>query len=203
MLELFVVGTAWFWILIGIEVIVLFFCTAKELAGLALVSILAVLLALHFMGNVDVVGPVVNNPGTVALLIASYFLTGTIWSVCKWWFYVKERSRKYSSFRRRFLKNNQANETGEIPDGLKTKLKEEFQRQFGWDSAFKPRASEQKGRILFWMTWWPFSLTWTLINDPITRTFTAIYNGIAGLLQKISDSAFKEFDNDMPNHPSR
>jgi hypothetical protein len=196
MLELFVVGTIGFWILVSLEILLLFFCTAKELGGLAFVSILAVLLGLNYFGNVDIIGAFGNHPGLAALLIVSYFASGTIWAVCKWWFFVQERRRKYAAMRQRFMEAKKLPIDSEIPEDMKEKFLEHCRNHFGYSSA-KPNVGEYKGKILFWMTYWPISLCLTILDDPIRRLFAQIYRIISATLQRISDSAFREFEKDL------
>jgi hypothetical protein len=44
-----------------------------------------------------------------------------------------------------------------------------------------------------WMSFWPMSLLWTLLNDPIRKLFTEIYTRISGTLQKIADREYEKF----------
>ena len=53
-----------------------------------------------------------------------------------------------------------------------------------------PEASKYKSTILRWMTYWPFSMLWTLIHDPVRRAFRWIYGRVATILQAMSDKVF-------------
>jgi hypothetical protein len=65
-----------------------------------------------------------------------------------------------------------------------------------------PQAKNEKARITRWMSFWPMSALWTLINDPIRRAFEEIYHLISKALQEISDAAFADVvklgDQDIP-----
>jgi uncharacterized membrane protein (DUF485 family) len=63
---------------------------------------------------------------------------------------------------------------------------------------FPPSADKNKGRIIFWMSYWPFSGVWTLINDPITR----LYRRLGALFQKISHSMFAKYKADLADDPA-
>jgi hypothetical protein len=63
----------------------------------------------------------------------------------------------------------------------------------GIRGSIPPTAAENRARIVAWMTFWPASMTWTLINDPVRRFFAAAYDAIVGLLQGISNRAFRDF----------
>jgi hypothetical protein len=63
---------------------------------------------------------------------------------------------------------------------------------------FKPDPRHHKGQILMWMTYWPWSFVWTMINDPIKKAFKAIYYRIVDSLKSISESSFKDAEADLP-----
>ena len=52
-------------------------------------------------------------------------------------------------------------------------------------------------RIMMWMTWWPWSALWTLINDPIKRAFLALFQALKARFQKMSEYAFRNIDDDL------
>jgi len=58
----------------------------------------------------------------------------------------------------------------------------------------KPTPDKFKARITAWIVYWPPSLFWTLLNDPLRRIGRMIYEGVADILKKISDSAWKDED---------
>lgn len=64
---------------------------------------------------------------------------------------------------------------------------------YSYDKA-KFSAKQNKERIMNWMMYWPFSGLWTLINDPIKKSFQRIFKGLENRFQKISDNITKEFD---------
>lgn len=58
------------------------------------------------------------------------------------------------------------------------------------DQLTQPSLNDHKSTILTWMTFWPASLLWTLLNDPIRAAFRHIYISLSRTLQAISDHAF-------------
>jgi len=56
----------------------------------------------------------------------------------------------------------------------------------------KPTPDKFKARITAWIVYWPPSLFWTLLNDPLRRIGRMIYEGVANILKKTSDSAWKD-----------
>lgn len=63
-------------------------------------------------------------------------------------------------------------------------------RQYGSESLIAPTVDSHSTRIIGWMMYWPFSLIWTLINDPIRWLFTFVYNESKAVFQKISDNIY-------------
>jgi len=61
----------------------------------------------------------------------------------------------------------------------------------------KPLVSRNKGRIVAWMTYWPWSGLWTLINDPVRRTFRFLYRRISTTLQRMSDKMFADIESEL------
>lgn len=54
-----------------------------------------------------------------------------------------------------------------------------------------PQANNHKALITTWITHWPVSLVWTLINDPIKKLINHIFESIKSVFQKISDKVFE------------
>jgi energy-coupling factor transporter transmembrane protein EcfT len=53
-----------------------------------------------------------------------------------------------------------------------------------------PQVSDYKSDILFWLSYWPFSILGYMLNDFVRKVFNSIYNEIADKLQGISDRVF-------------
>lgn len=64
-------------------------------------------------------------------------------------------------------------------------------------TGIQPKTSENKLRIIFWMSYWPFSGIWTLINDPITRFYNFLYRRLGAAFDKMSDHMFKQLKDDL------
>jgi len=66
-----------------------------------------------------------------------------------------------------------------------------------------PLVRNHKGRIIAWMSYWPWSLFWTILNDPIRRLFRRIYYKIKSFLQGISEKVFKDINEELAEpHPA-
>jgi hypothetical protein len=202
--EIFIIGTFWFWALIVLSACALFALIEYERVGWATITILFVLALLHFFGDFSVISHIKANPGTFALLVLGYFAVGTVWAIIKWWFFVKRLRRKYDEAKAEFLEKNGV-QGMDIPSELKAKWLEQTrfltEGRHGIHVAERPRARRHKGRILCWMTYWPWSAVWTIIDDPIKRIFREIYHYIQGLLQRIADRAYQGVEDDLTPPP--
>jgi hypothetical protein len=61
----------------------------------------------------------------------------------------------------------------------------------------KPLARQNKKRIITWMVYWPFSMVWTVLDEP----WRLIYEAMARLFQRISDRVWRDLDNDIKTEP--
>jgi hypothetical protein len=150
----------------------------------------------HGWTPVNIVGYVKTHPSDIAVGAIVYFLIGTIWSFIKWWSFVKHERRRYDEVFNSFIEDH-----ADLKDVPQSKWSEDAKRQLASAIASKssydnqirvrPQVENFKEEILLWIGFWPFSAAWTIIDDPIRRICTGIYNVIGKRLQAISDSAWK------------
>lgn len=196
--EVFALGTFWFWVLLAVETVVIICLIEWGKGTFATLSLVATLLLLHFLGGVNLAGYVLEHPITVLTIALGYFAAGTVWAITKWWFHVHEQRARYDEARQQFSQLHGL--AGSIPDKLRPQWVEflEVQGSGRHRIEVRPRAREHKARILTWMTYWPWSLTWTVLNDPVRKAFLYIYRQIQDHLQEISDRAFRGVEDDFP-----
>ena len=79
-------------------------------------------------------------------------------------------------------------------------MKDFLNRQLGhsWSKKYPPQISDHKGDYIRWLSYWPFSLLYTLTHDFIRRIARAFYNAISKYLQSISDWVFSHAKVDIP-----
>jgi hypothetical protein len=164
MLEIFALWTIWFWVLSLAGFILVTAFVENGYPGRATFSVLVFFTIMYFLGGLNALSWLYNNPGTFFGYLLLYFVVGTIYCVVKWYF---------------FLLN--------IRDGSSN---EYFAGQ--WHSGNPPSPFYFKSRLVGWIIYWPFSGLWTIINDPVRRIAQGIYSHIETLLQKISNSVFKD-----------
>lgn len=179
-------GTLWFWILFAVATILIIFFLEKALndeyhdtgGGVpSTIIILSCITLYYFFGSkqdvYDFLAYMRDYPWFTLGRIVAYVGIGIIWSIFKWYF---------------FLQNKKYHLTKKIEDlgGVDLTTHEISESDI-------PQAKRNKARIISWMSYWPFSMIWTLINEPVKKMFRFIYTKIEGIFQKMSDSAFKDF----------
>jgi hypothetical protein len=127
-----------------------------------------------------------------------YFVIGTMWGICKWFFYVRHCRELYDEVKLEFFEKNNVTLkiTDPVPDELKTKWVDHI-RFIKRDIDYAPKIKDHKMRLYVWIVYWFWSMIWTIINDPIKKIFKNIYKKIAKFLQSISDKYFDDTKNDF------
>lgn len=198
--EIFLLWTFWFWLLVAAEVSLLFVSTVWEKGWLAWASLAVFLAAIQLFGDVNVLAYLWHNPWQVVMGLAIYLMGGGIYVFPKWYLYVTDHKRKYLDLRDHFLAGKGCKDLSKVPDEYLEEWQTEWARSAG-DVEFRPLARNHKTRIMDWMILWPFNFLWTLLNDPIRRFFRHVYYQIAEALQRISDKVFADVVNDLERKP--
>jgi hypothetical protein len=168
-------GTLWFWVTFVVLSIAIIYFLEDSLSnvrdegggGLATLAVVAFALLYYWFGSKeDVINILVyirDNP----IKIFSYFLTyvgvGIIWAFVKWYFFLHSRYEKSKE------EMKYSNRTLEIPT-----------------------ARDNKFRIMSWMYYWPFSGLWTLINEPLKKSFRYVFTKISNTFDRISKHMFSD-----------
>lgn len=193
---LFAFGTIWFWTLIAIASFVLMATIEHEKGWLATFTIIGTLLLVHYGMDKQLFGSMFAHPLITGSCVLGYFLVGAAWGVVKWWFFVKSQREAYDEARKLFAEHRS-----------KPKVQPPERDWNYYTSAggycgiyfnYKPKPKDFKSRIMMWMTYWPWSMVWTVINDPIRKAFRAIFTYVSSTLNRISESGFSDTENDFP-----
>lgn len=175
----FLIGTLWFWILFGVaSCLIIFFLEDalrynRDIGGgtKSTLVILGALTLYYFLGSrqdvIDLFTFVKDHPFLTLGRIGIYIGVGVVWSFFKWYFYLTN-----------------------VKEKLLYKYNNDLSKVYDYEI---PVASSNKSRIITWMSYWPFSALWTLINEPFKKTFKFIYSKIEGIFQAMSDRIFKDF----------
>ena len=108
---------------------------------------------------------------TIALVLASYAVIGVIWSTYKWYRYVNKKAALYHENYGNVLSRHET-------DLLKSEIK----------------VSYHKSRLIGWIAFWPWSLSWALTGD----FFNMLYDSMVHVYQGIADRALGGFTVEEP-----
>jgi hypothetical protein len=100
---------------------------------------------------------------------AGYFLSGALWSVIKWYFEETARVRT-------------------------RRLEWELAPRGTWEQyrdKYRTTVSGYRTEFMAWVAFWPFSLVYTLLNDPFRRLCRRIVDELTGVYQRITDYAWR------------
>lgn len=175
-------GSALFWTLLFVETCFMFWCVddgtlddADFDGALPTVSLIALLILLQEFSNVKPFTYLWTHRATAALFAVGYLVVGALWSVAKWWFV---ETATFAAFKRSYAMRH--GDRG--PDAWKIAVaKEREQRSTG----------AQRARALAWIAYWPWSMAWTLANDPLKRAARRIYDALQGTYQRITDRVWR------------
>lgn len=118
-----------------------------------------------------------EHPWQAVLYVAGYFVAGAIWSVAKWYFAESERVRQV---RERYADHvKQSNHVMSWPEYAATR---------------KTDPSAHTREIKWWIAFWPLSMLWTLLNDPLRRAARRIAYELRGVYQRITDRVWHDAD---------
>lgn len=176
--------------------------TEVEHFGWATVILLASVAAAQFFGLVNILAFVKDN--TVASLgyVGLYVVGGVAWSFVKWFSYLRNYRDQFRDYKTKFLTGQGLPLTTSIvePTLLKT-FKDWLGSDYHWrrgdvnllglQNLERPRARNNKGRIVAWCSYWPLSAIGTVLNDPVRRFFTWLFNAFSSLYQRMSDYVFR------------
>ncbi len=185
-----------FWAILGVIIIAAIVSVESERFVITTpVVVVGVALLVWLSGQP--VGPVFawlrDNLGTVLFYAAVYLAVGVLYGVARYALFLRRIRDRFTAWTRDrkilagAITQSQANEFKNLA-GLKN---------------FPIKISDSRKRILFWMVYWPLSMPWTVINEPVKRFFDFAYYRVAGMLQRLSDRMFSDVTivNDPPKEP--
>lgn len=184
--SLFALWSLSFWLLFALATILIIALDSTECEGWAFTTMVT------FLAMVIGFNPAMREAlttGLVLVCIVSYLACGVFWSFIKWYFFllnvrdvVTANPPKMTERRRIYGTGRHQEEYEEVPIETTTI------RVRGKAVLYPIQIKEFKARIIGWMTYWPWSFVWTMLNDPIRRFFSRVYTACAGTMQRMADS---------------
>ncbi len=168
----FIFGSFWFWSLTCLWLIFLTALVEHEETGWSFGSVLIFLALLHLFGNVNLFVYLKENPVGFLQIAAIYVIFGIIWGVSKFYFFNAKIRRKLELLKIEF--NKTYKDTGNIEDKQR-EWDKYWSNNLNWKSKEKLDINNQSSKVIFWISYWPVSAFWTLLNDPLRRFGQFIY----------------------------
>ncbi len=188
---MFAIGALGFWALTALAAILLIWTIDSERPTSAFVLLVIYAIVLGITGSFNVVDWVLRNPLELLKYVAGYVAIGVGWAWIRWEFFINVIDRQYNEFRSEYLTTKGLTEL--VTDAQKKEFLD-LADVHGFGSTVIPvRVNRNKARLILWMTYWPFSMPWTLIDEPVKRTFEFLYLQLGSALQARSNQKFSKY----------
>jgi hypothetical protein len=219
---LFAAFGLWWWLVVVAMSCLIIYNIDKDRGLWATFFLVVGGLSLLLFGDPELPAWLASNPGVILFAAFLYFAIGSLWGLVKWYLYVTDRRSDYDDMKRQWLRERNQDPCGPIPEDLKQqwtehlKTKSQYvfyttqkvQRSGGnghtWEATeqvanvrIAPAAWENKSRISRWMTFWPWSMVWTLLDDIVRNIFKRIQRALNELMERISTRAFRGTEDDV------
>lgn len=199
----FLVGSFWFFILLGAISIALIFLLEYDKWGKSLFVLAITLVLLALYGDFNLLALILHEPIKTGLLVLAYGAVGALWSVVKWYFFLMNRKDKYKVLRTQFLESLDLASGDAIPEEEKENFQKVLQSSYNHDDSGslekRPFAKHHKNKISVWIAYWPWSAFWTLLRDPLKRISQFLFDCFHDLYETMSRRIYKDVANDLPD----
>jgi len=182
--------------LIGV-VVVAIVLTELEQFGWATVLLIASVIGAQVLTPMAPLTWVKGHAVETLIYALVYVAIGIAWSFGKWFSFLIQFRDQFRAEREAFLTSKKLEPSGQVPEAMHEAFMQYLcngyrTRSFSGNVLTeKPKASNNKSRIISWMSLWPCSVVGTVLNDPIRRLFNFLFNNFKALYQKMSDHVFR------------
>jgi len=188
---LLLVGSFFFWLLIVVELILLFACIYNDAIIQAVISV-AVFLALVFLLTPLELSVIVLYWKQILGLTGLYVVCGIPWGIFRWYQFVRKELKRYQAY-----KDSRCSGIVDDLNSIENKRKwnDHLKRYYTGDVI--PQISKHKDAWFGWVIFWPVSILVYIASDLIKDIYEYIFNLCKNALQAISNSVFKDVINDL------
>jgi len=221
LIVLFTLGSPLFWLLFLVVSSCIIWAIEENRWYWAGFSVLAFLAACVFLGDTGLVKTLIERPYMIVPYAGGFIGLGITWGFIKWFVFLHKRRRKYEDAKLAWLREEGLLDAKEIPEELKKKWtlyllnsdewsrpKKPFVPVHRWDAKLskdindrvltvRPRAWENKTKIITWMAFWPWSLFWYLLGDLLYDLWNRIYAWLGDLFEQMSKHVFRNVAADV------
>lgn len=179
---IFIVGSLWFWIVLAGLFCWMIYVTETESRFLTLFTAAGVLGVLWGVYEISPWTLLTQHGWMIPLAILGYFAVGCLWSMVRWTLW---NNHLFDTARSFIIHTNE----------YEVLSREEKLKYLGRilinnciiSGPFPPSPSQYKARIVFWITNWPFSLVWTVLNDPLRKLADFLYRRLGKVYSGITN----------------
>jgi hypothetical protein len=180
MFEFFLLDGMAVYVLLAVVSVIMLISVEYESPGWCSVLLLAMIALLQFGSTVRPLSYALAHPSASILLLLAYFAGGTAWIVGKWVSFVYLTRDRYHQACRALRDRGETSEP---------RINSLARLEIGVKSV-PLLVRDYKSQLFLWWAFWPLSLLWTVIDDPLKRLWRLSYKLVASSLQNISDRAF-------------
>jgi hypothetical protein len=151
-----------------------------------------------------------HNPSQLLGFIGSYIVVGIVWSIVKWQLYVRKAFKPLKEIKAEFITKFKVINEKTLVELNKMIIDANIKKASGYSNLspsaktpfedtineLTPLASKKKSVITSWISYWPISLSATLLNNPFRHFFEWLYENISGLYERITNANKKSLLND-------
>lgn len=185
------------WLVLGIAIGLFLFLTLlieNEKWGWATLSLLLTGVVYSWLNRTDVFSWFGQHWVEAVVITGIYLVVGIVWSFIKWFSFLIGFRDKLREAKEEYAKL--VTQPGTNPPDLKSWLQGKggyWYKHHYYGNALTqvPQASDNKGRIVAWMSFWPFSMVGTVINDPVRRLFNFLFNQLKATYQRLANYVFR------------
>jgi hypothetical protein len=193
--EFIVIGGWIFWLGVFSTSLMIISFSENEKPAWPFIPILGFLIILAVASPFSPFTWVVAHPLETLLGFLSYLILGAIWTIVKWYSFSIRAMEIYQKHRNKWLSDRNIDVFINSMHGVD--LKTYISRNVSYDrfgGTMPPEPGRNINRIFTWMLYWPWSLLWTFLNDPLVRIFNFAFRRIEDLLKSVTRRRFKKFE---------
>lgn len=178
----------WFWGIFLIESALLIYCLEEDKPGFAVFTTLFVFVLFAVWSDFISFKWIWQNPGFIVMCLAGYIFIGAVYSILKYFFFLTDKKRRWDDAFDHYCEKHKIKikHLIDLPDEHKRPAANFIEDKLGYSSL--PTFRDSTERVVFWMGYWPWSLFWTLLNNPLRWMFQEIKRGLIEMYRKMHDS---------------
>lgn len=120
----------------------------------------------------------------------------------EWYFFMRNQtySESYEGLMRSFLIAKGMRDRNSVPENLKDAFQQFLKEAYEAipNPSLAPQWRKYKNKIASWIVHWPWSLIWTLLDDPIKRFLRFVFRHLPKIYDTVSQYASRRTNQNLP-----